>query len=117
MILIVALGLWMAKPGNSESGVSGAVVAAGGNGVQEIVLGMKNYNYYPNSITVESGQPIKISADDSVSGCFRDLVVRGTDVRKYLRTPQDSVEFTIDTPGTYTFACSMGMGSGKLVVE
>jgi plastocyanin domain-containing protein len=117
---IILIGGFMLTRGGADPGITGNVIANGvpsDGALQEIVLGMKNYNYYPDSYKVKAGQPVKISADDSVYGCFRDLVVRGTNVRKYLRTPQDSVEFTIDNPGTYTFACSMGMGSGKLIVE
>jgi plastocyanin domain-containing protein len=118
IFLIILVGGFMVMSGGDDSpGITGNVVSSGGGNVQEVVLGMKNYNYFPNEYKVKAGQPIKVSADDSVYGCFRDLVVRGTNVRKYLINPEDTLEFTIDNPGIYTFACSMGMGSGKLIVE
>lgn len=91
---------------------------AGSSGdVQKVVIGMKNYNYYPNTITVKAGQPVSITLDSSVFGCYRSFTIRELGVAKYLPTPKDSVEFTPTKKGTYTFACSMGMGTGKLVVE
>jgi len=85
--------------------------------VQKVVLSMKNYNYYPNTITVKAGNPVSISVDKSVYGCFRSFTIRDFGISKYLRTPEDTVEFTPTKPGTYTFACSMGMGTGTLIVK
>lgn len=85
--------------------------------VQNVIIGMKDYNYYPNTIEVEVGKPVSISLDSSVYGCFRDFTIREFGVRKYLKTPQDNVIFTPTNPGTYTFACSMGMGTGTLIVK
>lgn len=85
--------------------------------VQKIVIGMKNYNYSPNVIKVKSGVPVSISLDSSVGGCFRDFTIREFGIHKYLKTPQDTIEFTPTKPGRYTFACSMGMGTGTLIVE
>ena len=34
-----------------------------------------------------------------------------------LQTPTDYVEFTPTKKGTFGFACSMGMGTGTLIVE
>jgi plastocyanin domain-containing protein len=116
LILIIGAGLFLTQ-GKSDAGITGNVVSASGGAVQEVVIGMKNYNYYPNTVTVKAGQPVKLSLDESVYGCFRDFTIRELNVRKYLRTPQDSVTFTPTEKGTYTFACSMGMGTGKLVVK
>ncbi len=115
-LLIVGGGVFMVK-GDSGQGVSGNVVAVGTGDAQELSIGMKDYNYYPETVTVDAGKPVRLQLDDSVYGCFRDLVVRGTNIKKYLATPNDVLEFTIDKPGTYTFACSMGMGAGKLIVQ
>lgn len=84
---------------------------------QNVVLGFKNYNYYPNTITVKAGQPVRISLDSSVSGCYRSFTIRDFGISKNLRTPNDYVEFTPTKKGTYRFSCSMGMGTGTLVVE
>ena len=112
---ILVVGGYFMLGGGSESGVTGNVVAAGG--VQEVVLGMRDFNYYPNTVTVKAGSPVRISLDESVYGCFRDFTIREFGIQEYLITPEDTVEFTPTKKGTFTFACSMGMGVGKLVVE
>lgn len=93
------------------------VVPSSGGDIQKIVIGIKNGNYYPNTITVKAGQPVSISLDNSVVGCYRGFVIRDFGINKYLRTPQDTVEFTPTVPGTYRFQCTMGMGRGTLIVE
>ena len=90
----------------------------GANGdFQKVTLGIKNYNYYPNTVTVKAGQPVRIYLDESVVGCYRGFVIRDFGISKYLRTPSDYVEFTPDKKGTFRFSCSMGMGTGTLIVE
>lgn len=98
----------------TEGTSTGTVISAD---AQKVILGAKNGNYYPNTITVQAGKPVLLSLDSTVKGCLRDFTMRSFGVRKYLKTPQDTVEFTPSQKGTYTFACSMGMGTGKLVVE
>ncbi|VVB80450.1 Cupredoxin-like domain protein [uncultured archaeon] len=84
---------------------------------QKVVLSMKNYNYYPNTITVKAGQPVRIYLDSSVGGCYRSFNIQQLGISKYLATTSDYVEFTPTQKGTYRFACSMGMGTGTLIVE
>ena len=112
LVLIVTLVVVSARERNGEntdSPISGDV--------QKIVLSYKNGNYYPQEIRVKAGKPVQISLDSSVSGCYRSFTIRQLGVAKYLKTPSDSVTFTPTKSGIYTFACSMGMGTGKLIVE
>ncbi len=88
-----------------------------GGDFQKVVLGIKNLNYYPNTITVKEGVPVRIYLDNSVAGCLRSFTVPEFGVAKYLPTPNDYVEFTPNKKGTFGFACSMGMGTGKIIVE
>ena len=120
LLVIIAAGFFMLNQSESypelqNEQVSGNVVAGTGE-IQEVVIGMKNYNYYPDTINLKAGIPARVSLDDSVYGCFRDFTIRDLGVREYLKTSEDYVEFTPTDPGTYPFACSMGMGFGKLVV-
>ncbi|PIN93828.1 hypothetical protein COU54_01535 [Candidatus Pacearchaeota archaeon CG10_big_fil_rev_8_21_14_0_10_31_24] len=116
ILLILIGGYFMMQ--NNESIDNTNVINEGNAGqVQNVVIGMKNYNYYPNTIKVKAGLPVSLSLDSSVAGCFRDFTIRELGVRKYLVNPSDKVEFTPTKPGRYTFACSMGMGTGTLVVE
>lgn len=120
-IIIVAVGAFIFM--NSSGSVNGNVIIEDNNPqviqgeLQQVTLGIKNYNYYPNTIEVEAGKPVEITLDKSVVGCFRSFTVRDLGVSKNSRTPQDKVVFTPSKPGTYTFACSMGMGYGKLIVK
>lgn len=114
IILIVVIGGYFLVNNFENSSAEKVVVT---EDIQEVVIGMKDYNYYPNTVEVELGKTVRISLDSSVGGCFRDFTIRDFGVRKYLKTPSDYVEFTPTKPGTYTFACSMGMGTGKLIVK
>lgn len=87
------------------------------NGVQKVTLSIRDYNYYPNTVTVQAGKPVRIYLDKTVVGCYRSFTIKDFGIAKYLATPNDYVEFTPQTPGTYRFACSMGMGTGTLIVE
>src|SRR3989344_5153388 len=114
VILIVVIGGYFLVNNFENSSAEKVVVT---EDIQEVVIGMKDYNYYPNTVEVELGKTVRISLDSSVGGCFRDFTIRDFGVRKYLKTPSDYVEFTPTKPGTYSFACSMGMGTGKLIVK
>ena len=99
---------------------SGSVDSTGGgnNGqVQKIALGYKNYNYYPNTIKVNAGQPVSITLDSSIGGCFRSFTIRDLGVYKVSKSPADTIDFTPTQKGTFKFACSMGMGYGTIIVE
>ncbi len=114
LILVAGAGAVFLKGGNS-SPPDNPVVGEGE--AQNIVLSIKDYNYYPNTITVKANQPVSISLDSSVQGCFRSLVIKDLGVSESARTPQDTIDFTPTKKGTFTFTCSMGMGYGKIIVE
>jgi len=103
---------------NSSKPIDGNVIVDTNNAdAQNIIISMKNGNYYPQTITVKAGQPVSISLDSSVVGCYRSFNIKQLGVSKYLKTPSDTVIFTPKEKGTYRFACSMGMGTGTLIVE
>jgi plastocyanin domain-containing protein len=116
IFFLMVFGGYFFLQGGVDAGTTGNAVALNGE-IQEVTIGMKNYNYNPNVVKVGVGKTVRIRLDDSVYGCFRDFTVREFGVRKYLRGTDDYVEFVPDKKGTFTFSCSMGMGVGKLVVE
>ncbi len=115
IILIIIGGYFLI---NNNSNFTGNIIKDdSNNGVQKIVLGIKNYNYYPNTITVKEGKPVRIYLDASVTGCLRSFTIKDLGIAKNLPTPNDYIEFTPNKKGTYKFACIMGMGTGTLIVE
>lgn len=115
IFFFLIFGFVLFRGGGSTGG--NAVVAEVEGDYQKIVLGIKNYNYYPQEIKVKANQPVRIYLDNSVSGCFRSFTIRDFGVQEYLRTPSDYVEFIPTKKGEFTFACGMGMGTGTLIVE
>jgi len=84
---------------------------------QSITIGYKNYNYYPNTIRVKVNEPVTITLDESVSGCFREFVIPDFGVDEVSNNPSDTITFTPDKKGTFVFRCGMGMGNGIMIVE
>jgi len=120
ILAILAIGAFFFLRGNTLSG--NAVNTNNGNSntngdVQKVVLSYKNYNYYPQTITVKANQPVSISLDSSIQGCFRYFTIKNLNLAKSLPTPSDTLDFTPTQKGTYRFACGMGMGYGTLIVE
>lgn len=118
-VILIAGGAFVFGKSNSVTGnnVLDDSENSGSGEVQKIVIGERDLNYYPNTIKVKAGQPVSISLDNSVTGCLRSFTIRDFGLQKYLRTPQETLDFTPTQKGTFNFACSMGMGFGKLVVE
>ena len=113
-VIIVSVGAFVFVNGNAKKSVDWETK---GNGIQEITLSMKDYNYYPNTITVKQGDTVRIHLDRSITGCYRAFTIRDFGIAKNLRTPEDYVEFTANKKGTFGFSCSMGMGRGKIIIE
>ena len=94
---------------------TGNAVATGDT--QEIIISMQNWEYSPDVIRVKVGTTVSLGLDRNVQGCFRDLVLPELGLKKYLATPNDRLVFIPTKKGRYTFACSMNMGSGTIIVE
>ena len=105
---------------NSQGSVTGNVIQNPDilqGEIQKVVLSVKDYNYYPREVRVKYGAPVEIRLDESVKGCLRSFTIKDFGVSGYLKTPEDKLTFTPNKKGTFTFACAMGMGYGKLIVE
>ena len=119
-IMILVIGGFVFANAKSTS-ITGNVVLENpkvikGN-LQKIVLGMKDFNYYPDTIKVKANQPVEITIDETVKGCLRSFAIRDLGVNKYARTAADKIIFTPTKTGTFSFSCSIGMGYGRLIVE
>ncbi|MBS3086095.1 cupredoxin domain-containing protein [Candidatus Pacearchaeota archaeon] len=115
-ILIAIAGFLLLKGGTTQENTDIPKNVVQGE-VQKVVLGTKDYNYYPNTIKVQSGKPVSITLDKSVTGCLRSFTIKDLGVSKYVKTPSETIDFTPTKKGTFRFACSMGMGYGTIIVE
>lgn len=113
ILMVIALGGYFFF----ASGTDASSISGGNDEIQKITLGMRNGNYYPNTLTVKANQPVEITLDSSVKGCYRSFTIRSFGVSKYTATPAETITFTPAKAGKYQFACSMGMGYGTLIVE
>lgn len=112
LLLVVVIMLFVKSEGVSTKDSNDSVANS-----QKVVISYKDYNYYPQIIRVKLNEPVSISLDKSVQGCFREFVIPQFGVDKYLASPSDLVTFTPDRQGSFVFRCGMGMGSGTLIVE
>jgi plastocyanin domain-containing protein len=87
-------------------------------GTQEITI-VVDGGYAPAVVEVRSGHPVRLHFDRRDSGsCTEEVVLPDFGVRRFLPTgTTTTVEFTPMAPGTYDFACGMGMVHGKLRVR
>lgn len=84
--------------------------------VQRLTLSM-NGNYSPNTIKVKANQPVEITLDNSIRGCYRSFNIPVLGVSYRSLDPSDTIKFTPNQKGTFRFQCSMGMGTGNIIVE
>ena len=105
--LLLGIGYYLLVP-SSVSLPSGEI--------QKVTLSFREGDYFPQTITVRAHVPVAVYLDSSVKGCYRSFTVPALRVTGFARTPADPILFTPSSPGTYEFRCSMGMGTGTLVV-
>ncbi len=103
---------------NGKTQVTGNVVAGPtlDGEVQKVTLGTKDYNYWPNEITVKAGKPVELTMDSSVKGCLRSFAIRDLGISGYSKNPAEKITFTPTQKGAFKFTCSMGMGYGTINV-
>ena len=70
-----------------------------------------------DTIKVKANQPVEITLDNTVRGCYRAFTIRALGVSEYSADPSNKVTFTPTQKGTFGFACTMGMGTGTIIVE
>ncbi|MBX4212275.1 cupredoxin domain-containing protein [Candidatus Pacearchaeota archaeon] len=121
MLVVVAVVIVGAFFFINEKSPTGNIITDNPNSLQgqkqQVILSERNLNYYPSRISVKANQPVEITLDSSVQGCLRSFVIKDLGVSKFARTASDKITFTPTKAGTFSFACSMGMGYGTLVVE
>lgn len=95
-----------------------ATAVPAGSGLQEVSI-VVDGGYAPASVAVEHGRPVRLLFDRRDRGsCTEEVVLPDFGVRRFLPSGQVTpIEFTPAVPGTFDFACGMGMVRGKLVVR
>jgi len=87
-------------------------------GYQEAVVTVEEFGYKNENVKVKLGVPVKLRFQkDYKGGCLSELIIKELNIQKNLDEGDNIVEFTPDKTGTYTFNCSMGMFTGKIIVE
>ncbi|MEK6948420.1 MAG: cupredoxin domain-containing protein [Nanoarchaeota archaeon] len=117
IILIIIIGGYFLFNVEKEKPVANNEIINETQDVQNIVISFRNYNYYPNEIRIKANQKVRLTLDESVTGCYRFFTIRSLGISKYLESSNDVLEFIVKKPGIYKFSCSMGMGYGNLIVE
>lgn len=89
------------------------------NAIQEINIQAYNDGYYPNTIFVKKGIPVKLNFITAENySCSRGVVIPTLGIRKILPVSgSDSINFIPEKEGTIPFSCSMGMYRGKIIVR
>lgn len=95
-----------------------AVQAVTSAGAQEVTI-VVDGGYAPAAIDVQAGRRVRLHFDRRDQGsCTEEVVVPDFGIKRFLPAgTTTTVEFTPETPGTYDFACGMGMVHGQLRVR
>jgi len=119
IFLLVAIRNYFSDTPVTGSGSIVQDVNAGDDKDAQVVnLGIKDYNYYPNTINLKYNVPAKIVVDtNKVKGCLQSIVIPDFGIRKFVKANDNIISFTPNKKGTFSFSCSMGMGFGKIVVS
>ena len=97
------------------NGISGDVNVVGG--AQEINMNVDASGYSPNSFVLKKGIPVKWNINvKQLTSCNSELVANNYGIDLRLKQGLNTVEFTPDKTGTFTFTCGMGMLRGSFIV-
>jgi plastocyanin domain-containing protein len=111
LIGLIAWSFWMSKPDGTVAGITS-------DGTQEAFIVVKG-GYSPDTIRVKAGTPVRLVFNRQESDpCSERVVLDDFGVSADL--PQGSnvpVAFTPTEPGSYEFACQMGMLRGTILVS
>lgn len=100
--------------GRSTAAVEGAAALSGN--VQKISVSVGASGYNPNIIKLKAGVPTEITFGQS-SGCTGIVQSQQLGFQADLTSGPQTVKLAALQPGTYGFACGMGMVNGQIVVQ
>jgi plastocyanin domain-containing protein len=88
------------------------------NGVQQVLISVKDSGYVPNKLQVKAGIPVQLTLQTkNTYTCASSFILKAFNIKVQLG-PNDTqtVAFTPTQKGKYPFSCSMGMYTGVLEV-
>jgi sulfite exporter TauE/SafE/copper chaperone CopZ len=84
---------------------------------QVIRVTQKDNGYFPNSLTVRRGLPVRlIVTSETAYSCAASLVMPTLGISRDLHRGENVIEFTPTAAGTIPFSCAMGMYRGVITV-
>ena len=106
-------------------GPKGGVASAQTNTHHQRLTVVVDSGYSPSQLQLKANLPAEIIFDRRDHGECTDWVIfdrfptkEGKEVKSYLPVGQKTtISFTPTTPGSYGFACGMGMNKGKLIIN
>ena len=115
MGVVLAAAVILAGCGGSDDGASAATTSGDQAGADAATVKMTDMTFDPQTITVAAGTTITWVNEDSVShNAVADDESWGTDIFG----EGGSASIAFDTPGTYTYNCTLHAGMvGTVVVE
>ena len=85
--------------------------------VQQMTLKVVRGNYVTDPTTIKKGIPVRMTVDmTTFVGCSQDIVIPAFNVRKYVTTADNIIEFTPTKSGVINMMCSMNMYRGTFTV-
>jgi plastocyanin domain-containing protein len=94
--------------------VEGAATVEGG--VQKVTVNVGASGYEPNVVKLKAGVPTEITFGQS-QGCTGTVQSQDLGFQADLTSGPQTVKLAALQPGTYGFACGMGMVTGQIVVQ
>lgn len=121
-VIVVALGMFNLSNGYTlvslGSGPSKSENPAVITGTQEVRMTEDDFGYSPEVIKIRPNTHIRLIVDaKSVYSCASHLIIPSVGVSKRLSLGENVIEFDSPASGEVKFSCSMGMYTGKFVVE
>lgn len=111
-LAIAAAGILVRAP----AGPGASAVASVSGDAQKLSVQVLSGSYEPSSIQLKAGLPAEITFSES-TGCTGQVQSSQLGFSEDLSSGPKTVKLPALAPGTYGFACGMGMVSGRIVVS
>lgn len=122
-VLVILLAVFNISNGSTLMNLGGSVKVVPTTGVisdevQEIHMTESDGGYTPNSFHIKPNMKTRwiVTATNPYS-CASQLTAPSIGVQKQLEQGENIIEFISPASGTIKFSCSMGMYSGKIIID